>query len=108
MVFNEPTEVRFFEQGVEKLRELVQEAQKRGMQFVLVAHVDHEDDVHHTLKYLERRTGVITQGLKNGTIIKVLDTRQPLTVQNIGAKTNVKLGGLNYTIDIHGNEWWVL
>lgn len=74
-------------------------------EFVLVAHPDTADDMHcefifkkfvknlhlAALKYCERIFMVITQGLRLGTIRNVVSKGQPLTVQNIVNKTNVKV-----------------
>ncbi len=99
-MFDEPSEILWSQDHntVGELHELMDRAKERKALFVLVAHMHTDDDAHHALKLYERQKGIITQGLKIGTICRVLEKGQPLTVQNIGAKTNMKLGGLNYTL----------
>jgi hypothetical protein len=88
---------------------------ENGHEFALMAHPDAADHVHRMLKfiswsnsiaikcsdamkYFEQKTEIVTQGVKIGTVINVLDGQHQQTLANIIQKTNVKMGGLNYDI----------
>lgn len=75
-------------------------ASKNDIAFMLCFHGDSGDAeiVHHEIKANERRFFVITQCIRVGTVRNVINKNQRLTIDNILNKTNVKLGGLNYTL----------
>ncbi|KAL7070330.1 hypothetical protein ACQ4LE_010494 [Meloidogyne hapla] len=75
-------------------------AAKNDIAFLLCFHGDGGDaeQVHHEVKANERRFFVITQCVRTGTVRNVITKNQRLTIDNILNKTNVKLGGLNYTL----------
>ncbi|KAK0405753.1 hypothetical protein QR680_018179 [Steinernema hermaphroditum] len=76
------------------------ECQQLNIEFVLVLQDDcfHE---HKFLKYLERKYNVITQDVNMKTVDRCIDrSRAVATLENIVQKTNIKLGGLNYSIDM--------
>jgi len=52
------------------------------------------------MKYIEQKTEVVTQGVKISTVKNVIFKDRFLTLANIIHKTNVKMGGQNYTISI--------
>uniref|UniRef100_A0A1I7Y662 Piwi domain-containing protein n=1 Tax=Steinernema glaseri TaxID=37863 RepID=A0A1I7Y662_9BILA len=54
---------------------------------------------HKFLKYLERKYGLITQDVATNTVYRCLQ-RGAATLENIVQKTNVKLGGLNYGLEM--------
>ncbi|KAF7638167.1 hypothetical protein Mgra_00002393 [Meloidogyne graminicola] len=71
---------------------------EQGYEYMLIAHPDNADQVHHAMKAIEQKTEVITQGLKISTVKNVVLRNKFLTLDNIVNKTNVKMGGLNYNI----------
>jgi eukaryotic translation initiation factor 2C len=75
-------------------------ASNNDIAFMLCFHGDGGDaeQVHHEIKANERRYFVITQCIRIGTVRNVIAKGQRLTIDNILNKTNVKLGGLNYTL----------
>ena len=75
-------------------------ASKSDIAFLLCFHGDGGDAeyVHHEIKANERRYFVITQCVRVGTVRNVIQKNQRLTIDNILNKSNVKLGGLNYTL----------
>lgn len=75
-------------------------ASKNDIAFLLCFHGDSGDaeQVHHEIKANERRFFVITQCVRTGTAKNVIQKGQKLTIDNILNKTNVKLGGINYTL----------
>lgn len=74
-----------------------QQASSNGIAFLLCIHGE-EDVVHHVIKKCERDYEVISQCVKVNTVRNVATKGQRLTVDNVLNKTNVKLGGLNYTL----------
>ncbi|KAE9416018.1 hypothetical protein Angca_004529, partial [Angiostrongylus cantonensis] len=54
------------------------------------------------IKLWERELEIVTQEVKLSTVIKVVKENQRQILENIVLKTNVKLGGLNYELDLHG------
>jgi len=52
------------------------------------------------MKYIEQKTEVVTQGVKISTVKNVIFKDRIQTLANIIHKTNVKMGGLNYTVSI--------
>lgn len=59
------------------------------------------DGSHYALaayKRLEPELQLITQSVRVSTLKNVMDKRQRQTLENIVNKTNVKLGGLNYSL----------
>ena len=50
------------------------------------------------MKFNEQQTQVVTQGVKLGTVKRVIEKGQRLTMANIVHKTNMKMGGLNYWV----------
>ncbi|KAI1701124.1 piwi domain-containing protein [Ditylenchus destructor] len=81
----EPALVKIGTNDWEKLRDEIVSAANDGVEFALIVHLDREDEMHR---------------LKLGTVRNVLERGQPQTVQNIVQKTNIKLGGLNYSLSL--------
>ncbi|KAK0405718.1 hypothetical protein QR680_018158 [Steinernema hermaphroditum] len=55
---------------------------------------------HKFLKYLERKYGLITQDVATPTVRRCLERGASATIENIVQKTNMKLGGLNYGLEM--------
>uniref|UniRef100_A0AC34GSB0 Piwi domain-containing protein n=1 Tax=Panagrolaimus sp. ES5 TaxID=591445 RepID=A0AC34GSB0_9BILA len=66
-------------------------------EFILIGHSDRDSAMHPWIKGVERKYGVISQCVRTKTIYNVMK-KSPLSLENIVAKTNVKLGGVNYNI----------
>uniref|UniRef100_A0A183BNY3 PAZ domain-containing protein n=1 Tax=Globodera pallida TaxID=36090 RepID=A0A183BNY3_GLOPA len=64
-----------------------------------IALVDNSNDNY----YFELKTEVISQGVLISTVRAVLHKGNPLTVENIVNKTNIKNGGLNYALPFSKN-----
>uniref|UniRef100_A0A914HVZ9 Piwi domain-containing protein n=1 Tax=Globodera rostochiensis TaxID=31243 RepID=A0A914HVZ9_GLORO len=84
--------------GKEDILTVFQQASQKGVAFMLCIHGDNDDLAHHFIKKCERDCQVISQCVKAGTVRNVVNKQQRLTVDNILNKTNVKLGGINYTL----------
>lgn len=83
-----------------KLKDLLLLLKSYGCQFALFVHPDKGDQVHHMIKLMEQQTGVVTQGMKTQTVHNIMLGGASETLQNIIQKTNVKIGGLNYTLSV--------
>ena len=113
MTIPEPSEIRI-EHATEKftLKTIFNELAQNGYEYVLITHPDHADAIHRNLifflsnliinpskdemKFFEKHTEVVSQGVLYTTVRNVVHKNQRLTLANIVHKTNVKLGGLNY------------
>nr|CAD2198056.1 unnamed protein product [Meloidogyne enterolobii] len=82
------------------LKLLIQGYYEQGFEYMLIAHPDNADQIHHAMKYIEQKTEVVTQGVKMSTVKNVIFKDRFLTLANIIHKTNVKMGGHNYTISV--------
>ncbi|KAI6216293.1 hypothetical protein M3Y95_01286300 [Aphelenchoides besseyi] len=89
--------------GYSDVREVVFNANKSGIQYVLF--VTRKDDmtIHEQIKHAEQACGVITQNVTSEVACKAtgLQTNkeaQRVTMENIVNKANIKNGGLNYHI----------
>uniref|UniRef100_A0A914Z626 Piwi domain-containing protein n=1 Tax=Panagrolaimus superbus TaxID=310955 RepID=A0A914Z626_9BILA len=86
------------------LDKLFNDAYKVGIEFILLAHPDGETILHDHIKTFERKYMVVTQCVRTSTIDKVIGKQSKLTLENFIAKTNVKLGGLNYDVFLKDYE----
>uniref|UniRef100_A0A915MI94 Piwi domain-containing protein n=1 Tax=Meloidogyne javanica TaxID=6303 RepID=A0A915MI94_MELJA len=82
------------------LKLIIQGYYEQGYEYILIAHPDGADQVHHAMKYIEQKTEVVTQGVKISTVKNVIFKDRFQTLANIIHKTNIKMGGLNYTVSI--------
>ncbi|KAI6190622.1 hypothetical protein M3Y97_00138500 [Aphelenchoides bicaudatus] len=64
---------------------------------------EHAIHCHEDIKYFERRHGVITQDLKPKTLRRLLAGDQSI-YENCVLKANIKLGGLNYSLEVENRE----
>uniref|UniRef100_A0AC35F2I4 Piwi domain-containing protein n=1 Tax=Panagrolaimus sp. PS1159 TaxID=55785 RepID=A0AC35F2I4_9BILA len=74
------------------IEELFETARQEQCEFILFGHSDRDTTHHAVIKGMERKYSVITQCVRTKTIFNV-NTKSPLSLENIVAKTNVKLGG---------------
>uniref|UniRef100_A0A914H0K1 Piwi domain-containing protein n=1 Tax=Globodera rostochiensis TaxID=31243 RepID=A0A914H0K1_GLORO len=105
MDFPEPARVEVVQIGSSELGAIFDTLQNSGVEFVLFAHPPGHsgDTAHHAMKYFELKTEVVSQGVLISTVRAVLHKGNPLTVENIVNKTNVKNGGLNYALPFSKN-----
>uniref|UniRef100_A0AC35U9P7 PAZ domain-containing protein n=1 Tax=Rhabditophanes sp. KR3021 TaxID=114890 RepID=A0AC35U9P7_9BILA len=83
--------------GVENLFSYLKES---GTDFVMFFSPPSVTNVHGPIKYMELVTGIVTQDIKMDNALKILEKNQIKTLENIILKTNVKMGGLNYSINL--------
>uniref|UniRef100_A0A915ECS8 Piwi domain-containing protein n=1 Tax=Ditylenchus dipsaci TaxID=166011 RepID=A0A915ECS8_9BILA len=82
------------------LRSEFEHLARSGIEFVLIVHSDAADDVNGNLKLYEREYSIVTQAIRYGTLMNMIQKGQPLTLQNIVNKANIKMGGLNYSLSL--------
>ncbi|KAI6171749.1 hypothetical protein M3Y98_00896800 [Aphelenchoides besseyi] len=89
--------------GYSDVREIVFNASKSEMQYLLF--VTRKDDmtIHEQIKHAEQNCGVITQNVTSEVACKATGLRtnkapQRVTMENIVNKANMKNGGLNYQV----------
>ncbi|KAI1727830.1 piwi domain-containing protein [Ditylenchus destructor] len=90
--------------NMKNLHDRVEKAKNNGCDFVLVVHPDAADDIHGGLKLFELEFTIVTQAIRFGTLMNMIQKGQPMTLSNIVNKTNVKLGGLNYSLSINSPD----
>lgn len=56
------------------------------------------------IKSCEQKYQIVTQDLKLSNVIQITNFKKHETLRNIVAKTNIKLGGLNYSIMVQPEE----
>uniref|UniRef100_A0AC35FEV2 PAZ domain-containing protein n=1 Tax=Panagrolaimus sp. PS1159 TaxID=55785 RepID=A0AC35FEV2_9BILA len=73
------------------IEELFETARKEQCEYILFGHSDRDTRHHSVIKGMERKYEVISQCVRTKTIYNVM-TKSPLSLENIVAKANVKLG----------------
>uniref|UniRef100_A0A915PVY4 Piwi domain-containing protein n=1 Tax=Setaria digitata TaxID=48799 RepID=A0A915PVY4_9BILA len=81
---------------------LIMKAKNLGATFIHFVTSD-ELDYHAQIKYIELQEQVVTQDLKASTAVSVAVERKRQTLDNIVNKTNIKLGGFNYSVHLEKN-----
>uniref|UniRef100_A0A914PDF5 Piwi domain-containing protein n=1 Tax=Panagrolaimus davidi TaxID=227884 RepID=A0A914PDF5_9BILA len=94
---DEPYDLRQVVCDVENIEAAFRRARKENCQFILFGHSDRDTKFHSFIKAMERKYEVITQCVKTKTIYNVME-QSPVSLENIVAKANVKLGGLNHSV----------
>ncbi|KAJ1367729.1 hypothetical protein KIN20_028702 [Parelaphostrongylus tenuis] len=96
-----PTEIAVTSDDAE-LKSCLKTAAFHNCKYCLIVSADSITSVHKKLKLWERELEMVTQDLRLSTVEKVVRERRRVTLENIILKANVKLGGLNYMVDLNG------
>ncbi|KAI6189329.1 hypothetical protein M3Y99_01943000 [Aphelenchoides fujianensis] len=91
------------EQEHEQIKTLMENAAAGGCQFVLYVTGKADISIHHTLKYFEQQTGIITQNVTAPIARQcagIGERAMRQTFENVVNKTNMKVGGINYTVSM--------
>ncbi|KAH7715627.1 WAGO-2 protein [Aphelenchoides avenae] len=80
--------------------EVMKGVRGQRLQYCLIIHTDHDTHIHDAMKRYEPLFHMVTQGVRVKTVLDVVRNGKPQTMENIVNKTNVKLGGLNYTLNM--------
>ncbi|CAL2029109.1 unnamed protein product [Caenorhabditis brenneri] len=84
---------------VDQIMNKLQSVADSKCKFVFVITDDSITHLHGKFKALEQKTEMIIQDMKMTKAISVCRDGKRLTLENVINKTNVKLGGLNYTVN---------
>lgn len=96
MVIKPPCETGLY--STEKIMTQLEKVAASKCKYVLMITDDAIVHLHKQYKALEQRTMMIVQDMKISKANAVVKDGKRLTLENIINKTNVKLGGLNYTV----------
>ncbi|TKR87632.1 hypothetical protein L596_012002 [Steinernema carpocapsae] len=80
------------------LRTIFEKARKERLEFLFFIQ-DKDLALHNEMKFYERAYEVITQDLRTDTARAVIEQGKNLSLENIIAKLNVKVGGTNYSVN---------
>uniref|UniRef100_A0A8R1DJI3 Piwi domain-containing protein n=1 Tax=Caenorhabditis japonica TaxID=281687 RepID=A0A8R1DJI3_CAEJA len=84
--------------SIDTIEEKLNFAIKSSCKFVFLITDDSITHLHPKIKLLERNSEMIIQDMKMSKALSVVRQAKRLTMENVINKTNVKLGGLNYTV----------
>uniref|UniRef100_A0A7I4YZR8 Piwi domain-containing protein n=1 Tax=Haemonchus contortus TaxID=6289 RepID=A0A7I4YZR8_HAECO len=96
-----PSEIEVTE-SEDELKARLKEAAKHNCKYCLIVSADSITTAHKKIKLWERELEMVTQDAKLSNVEKVVHDRRMVTMENILLKANLKLGGLNYEIDMNG------
>ncbi|KAF1770753.1 hypothetical protein GCK72_002576 [Caenorhabditis remanei] len=82
----------------DQIMDKLQSVSESKCKFVFVITDDNITHLHQKYKALEQRTMMIVQDMKMSKAVSVAKDGKRLTLENVLNKTNMKLGGLNYTV----------
>jgi len=82
----------------EQMEDVFKACKQEKCDFVFFVTSDAITNLHSFMKHCEQRFGIVSQDLKMSNADEILSRGKQETLSNIIAKTNVKLGGQNYTI----------
>ncbi|KAK6056536.1 piwi domain protein, partial [Cooperia oncophora] len=85
-----------------ELRDVLKEAAHHDCKYCLIITADSITTVHKLIKLWERELEMVTQDVKLSNVEKVVKEKRMVTMENILLKANLKLGGLNYEIEMNG------
>ncbi|KHJ87040.1 piwi domain protein [Oesophagostomum dentatum] len=79
-------------------------AAQHSCKFCLIVTADSITSVHKQIKLWERELEMVTQDVKLSNALKVVNERRVVTLENILLKSNLKMGGLNYELELPRDE----
>ncbi|KAK0423168.1 hypothetical protein QR680_008008 [Steinernema hermaphroditum] len=97
MQINGPSAVQAIQYGLQELERIFANASTNKIEFLFFVE-DSRLAAHKQIKFLERKYRIVTQDVDRRTVQNVVERRKYQTLENIVAKTNIKLGGVNYII----------
>uniref|UniRef100_A0A1I7Z033 Piwi domain-containing protein n=1 Tax=Steinernema glaseri TaxID=37863 RepID=A0A1I7Z033_9BILA len=97
MQANGPSAIRAIQYMPDELENIFIKAKQNGIQFLFFIE-DSRLSAHKDIKFFERKYQIITQDLDQRNAINTTERGKWQSLENIVAKTNMKLGGVNYAI----------
>ncbi|TKR61584.1 hypothetical protein L596_028677 [Steinernema carpocapsae] len=100
MRVNNPVFYQAVQGRPDSLESMFRRAKQDNMEFLFFVQ-DGRLQAHKDIKFFERKYEIITQDLNQQTCRSVVEQNKFLSLENIVNKTNVKLGGLNYSLIVN-------
>ncbi|KAH7723288.1 WAGO-2 protein [Aphelenchoides avenae] len=82
----------------EVLQARVEICMQNNVEFILFVTDDAIKNLHNFMKRWEINSGIVTQDINSRNAYEIVSKHKVQTLENIVNKTNIKLGGLNYSI----------
>jgi eukaryotic translation initiation factor 2C len=101
MQIGDPSDIGGIVANENEMEKKFKAAQSAHCEFMLFIHDDREKAGHSIFKLLERRYDIPTQGVRLSTVNNIFQKRQNQTMENVVNKTNVKMGGLNFSLSLN-------
>uniref|UniRef100_A0A914GQJ6 Uncharacterized protein n=1 Tax=Globodera rostochiensis TaxID=31243 RepID=A0A914GQJ6_GLORO len=86
------------------VEDTIKECKKYKCDFVFFITSDAIKTLHEIMKACEQKYEIVTQDLKLSNAAEIARKGKPETVENIVAKSNEKLGGINYSVRVSNAE----
>lgn len=96
-----PTDYRRIRGNDEELENMFQLCKDNNVEFMLFVTDDAIKNLHNSMKRLELKYGIVTQDINSSNAYEVITKRKVQTMENIINKTNIKLGGINYSLVVN-------
>lgn len=101
MTMPPPVSTGQFAARQDKLEECMKGAKGANLQYLLFVHSDQDETLHDWMKKYECELEIVTQGVRVKTVMDVVTKGRPQTLENLANKANLKLGGLNYQLNLN-------
>ncbi|VDP07001.1 unnamed protein product [Heligmosomoides polygyrus] len=88
--------------GDHELELRMKKAALHDCKYCLIVTADSITSCHKSIKMWEVELEMVTQDVKLSSVEKIVKETRPVTLENILLKANLKLGGLNYEVDMNG------
>ncbi|WKY09615.1 hypothetical protein Q1695_002181 [Nippostrongylus brasiliensis] len=86
----------------DQLGDTLKRAAQHKCKYCLIVTADSIKTAHKRIKLWEREFEMVTQDVKLSNVQKIVNDRRVVTMENILLKANLKLGGLNYELELNG------
>ncbi|TKR94183.1 hypothetical protein L596_008502 [Steinernema carpocapsae] len=93
-----PTGLSFIGASREEVQETLEKAKTEGNQFCFFITNNDVTHIHQFMKFQERKLSIVTQDLKMSSAFDVVKKGKRQTLENVVNKTNIKNGGINYSL----------
>ncbi|KAK0410102.1 hypothetical protein QR680_004945 [Steinernema hermaphroditum] len=100
MVVSPPQVFQAIPGRVDEIEKIFKLAKNDGFEFLFFVQ-ESRLSLHKEIKHYERKYEIITQDLNMNTCKSVVEQRKMLSLENIINKTNVKMGGVNYSLVVN-------
>ncbi|TMS33025.1 hypothetical protein L596_000809 [Steinernema carpocapsae] len=98
MTVSDPTGFSFIGASREVVQETLEKAKTEGNQFCFFITNNDVTNIHQFMKFQERKLSIVTQDMKMSSAFDVVRKGKRQTLENVVNKTNMKNGGVNYSL----------